>query len=149
MKKRASAFKTLKVADSLASAKVSTFNSLDAKSFGFAVLDGEIILVHGAFYSLYLQFPLSLHVAIMSHQFSHCMRRVLARVQNTHGHRNPRPLVPCLTLQQSAMSTFQVGSHHIGSVLWNVEPPGHDVLIFSFPSRFFAWSLPAHSNGCL
>lgn len=48
----------LQVADTLTSAKVSTFNCISDKSLGFAVVNGQIILVHGAFHSLYLQFPL-------------------------------------------------------------------------------------------
>ena len=59
MKKRASAFRTIEVADSLASAKVSTFNYINDNSFGFAVLDEQIVMVHGASYGLYLPFPLS------------------------------------------------------------------------------------------
>ncbi len=59
MKKWASAFKTIKVADSLASAGVSRFNYINNDSFGFAVLDEQIVMVHGAFYGLYLPFPLS------------------------------------------------------------------------------------------
>ena len=51
MKKRASAFKMLKVAETLASAKVSTFDCISDKSLGFAVLDGQVIMVDGAFNS--------------------------------------------------------------------------------------------------
>jgi len=50
MKERASAFKTLKVAESLASAKVNHMNFISDTSYGFAVLNNQIIMVHGAFY---------------------------------------------------------------------------------------------------
>ena len=64
MKKRANAFRGLKVADSLASAKVNTITYINDESFGFAVLDNQIVMVHGAFYGLYLQFLPSFHVDI-------------------------------------------------------------------------------------
>lgn len=66
-KKRAAAFKELKDADSLTSAKISPLNRINDGSFGFAVLDDQIILVHGVFYSSYLQFLLLFYVDISSY----------------------------------------------------------------------------------
>jgi len=58
MKRRANAFKTLKVAESLASAKVNHITYMSEGSYGIAVLDSQIIMVQGAFYyTLYLRFP--------------------------------------------------------------------------------------------
>jgi len=70
MKKWASVFKTLKVvdSDSLASAKVYPYSAISDESFSFAVLDEQIIMVHGAFYSSsYLQILLSFHMDISSY----------------------------------------------------------------------------------
>ena len=49
MKQRASAFALLKNADAFASAKVSVLSPITDKSFGFAVIDDQLILVEGAF----------------------------------------------------------------------------------------------------
>ena len=67
--KRAKAFKDLKpeVVDFLKSAKVTTLSPINNKSYGFAALEGQIIMVHGVSYTLYVQFPLSFHVDISSY----------------------------------------------------------------------------------
>ena len=49
MKQRASAFARLKTAETLAFAKVSVLAPITNKSFGFAILDDQLIMVEGAF----------------------------------------------------------------------------------------------------
>jgi hypothetical protein len=53
VKQRASAFAHLKNAETFASAKVGILSPITDKSFGFAVVDDQLIMVEGAFHIYY------------------------------------------------------------------------------------------------
>jgi len=104
-----SAFKTLKDAESLASAKIGLLVPLTNGCFGLALVDDRLMIIEGEFYIIHSDSPLILCSVITMYK---------KREQGTHGHHQQHPLVPCLTLQFDATSTSIHGN--VNSKQWNV-----------------------------
>jgi hypothetical protein len=135
VKRRASAFASLRNAECLGPAKISALFPLTNGCFGLAVVDSELILVKGlSSTTSNLSRVITLLTFVPLHQCLQCTRSGLEKGQTTHGHRLLCPLGRCPTSLCSATSTLA----NANSNLWSAWPPGPCTSPISLPSRFSA-----------